>query len=183
MRYLAVAMAVVASAPNSAVAQVLNRPDSPASRLVVPSAAPVVEPAPDEPEPAPSEFEPPPTILAAPRLVPIPPDVARTRSRYHWPLWRILTGSALVVGGGVLFGYGMSAFAYDGICVPTPPPGVLACRRYYDTKDKGIALTTSGVLTAVGGLLMATIPSRRSRPKLTAQFLLPNLGIALGGNF
>jgi hypothetical protein len=77
----------------------------------------------------------------------------------------------------------MSAFAFDGVCVPTPPPGVLACRRYYDTKDKGIALTTSGVLTAVGGILFATIPSRKTRPKVTAQLLFPTLGVTLSGDF
>ena len=43
-----------------------------------------------------------------------------------------------------MFGFGLSAFAFDGVCVPAPPAGVLACRRYYDTYSKGVALVTAG---------------------------------------
>lgn len=185
MRHLAFGLAILTSASASA--------DSPApavtstSRLAVSTFSPPIEPAPDAPEPAPleiepapSEFEPPPSLRLAtlPKVVP-----TAAERRYHWPLWRVLTGSALVIGGGVMFGFGMSALAYDGVCVPIPPPGVLACRRYYDTKDKGVALAVSGVLTAVGGGLLIAIPSRRTRPKLTAQLVLPNVGVAIGGNF
>lgn len=190
MRHLAFALAVLSSVPSIGFAQSPASPVVVAARALDPSTVPQSQPAPDAPEPppleiepAPSEFEPPPSLLSPPRLVPVAPISTGDQRRHHWPLWRILTGSALVVGGGVMLGFGMSAFAYDGVCVPTPPPGVLACRRYYETKDKGIALVTSGVLTAVGGLLLATIPSRRPRTKLTAQLLLPNLGIAIGGNF
>ena len=190
MRHLAVALAILSSVPSIGFAQSPASPVVVAARALDPSTVPQSQPAPDAPEPppleiepAPSEFEPPPSLLSSPRLVPVVPISTSDQRRHHWPLWRILTGSALVVGGGVMLGFGMSAFAYDGVCVPTPPPGVLACRRYYETKDKGIALVTSGVLTAVGGLLLATIPSRRPRTKLTAQLLLPNLGIAIGGNF
>lgn len=156
------------------------------ARLAVPSSAPAVEPAPDEPEPAPSEFEPPPSEravpLAPPSLVGLTPATVEQK-RFHWPLWRVLTGTALVAGGGVMFGFGLSAFAYDGVCVPTPPPGVLACRRYYDTQSKGVALVTAGALTAVAGALLATIPSRRSRVTLRAQLQLPSLGISIAGSY
>jgi len=82
-----------------------------------------------------------------------------------------------------MFGFGLSALAYDGICVPTPPPGVLACRRYYDTHGKGVALVTAGALTAVAGVLLTTIPSRRSRIQLSAQLQLPSVGIAILGSY
>lgn len=157
-----------------------------AARIFVPAAVPAFEPAPDDPEPAPSEAEPPPSeravALAPPQRVGLLPATAES-SRFHWPLWRVLTGSALIAGGGVMFGFGLSALAYDGICVPTPPPGVLACRRYYDTHGKGVALVTAGALTAVAGVLLATIPSRRSRIQLSAQLQLPSVGIAILGSY
>ena len=140
-----------------------------------PSAAPMIaEPPPSEVEPEPSEYEPPPAAL----LPPVAPLSTKPVPKYRWPLWRILTGSALVVGGGVMFGFGMSAFAFDGVCVPTPPPGV-ECRRYYDTRTDAIALTTSGVLTAVGGLLLISIPSRTRPPRSTASLLLPSVNLSL----
>jgi hypothetical protein len=155
-----------------------------ATRLLVPSSAPAAEPAPDEPEPAPSEVEPPPSVRIEPTLIPrITQPIAVEPRRYSWPLWRVLTGSALVVGGGVMFGFGLSAFAFDGVCVPAPPAGVLACRRYYDTYSKGVALVTAGTLTAVAGALMATIPSRRARLKVSAQLQLPSIGISLWGSY
>lgn len=137
----AVVFAMAASSAKVAAAPPLLAMET---RLLVPSSAPATEPAPDEPEPAPSEVEPPPSLRIEPTLTPqlaLSPLVEPKRNR--WPLWRVLTGSALVVGGGVMFGFGLSAFAFDGICVPAPPAGVLACRRYYDTYSKGVALPGS----------------------------------------
>ena len=179
MRNLALVLAIVSSAASGAVAQVPQVQPAPSSQLqllLVQTGAT----SPSELEPPPSEFEPPPAALGSSVLVPLPRP---TESRYRWPLWRTLTGSVLLVGGGILLGFGGSALSVDGVCVPTPPPGVLACRRYYDTKDKGTALVTSGVLTAIGGVLFATIPSRKSRPKLSIQLLLPSLGVAASSGF
>ncbi|MBL9041266.1 MAG: hypothetical protein JNM83_06685 [Myxococcales bacterium] len=181
MRDLALVFAIVSSAASGAVAQVPQHQPAPSSQLqLLPvqtgaTSPSELEPPPSEYEPPPSEFEPPPAALLPSVLAPLPRP---TESRYRWPLWRTLTGSVLLVGGGILIGFGGSALSVDGVCVPTPPPGVLACRRYYDTKDKGTALVTSGVLTAIGGVLFATIPSRKSRPKLSIQLLLPSLGVA-----
>lgn len=177
----AVVFAMAASSAKVAAAPPLLAMET---RLLVPSSAPATEPAPDEPEPAPSEVEPPPSLRIEPTLTPqlaLSPLVEPKRNR--WPLWRVLTGSALVMGGGVMFGFGLSAFAFDGICVPAPPAGVLACRRYYDTYSKGVALVTAGTLTAVAGALMATIPSRRARLKVSAQLQLPSIGISLWGSY
>lgn len=136
--------------------------ESAAPTVVVPAQLPAFEPSPDEPEPepepAPGEYEPPPAPFKINKTAP--------QSKYRWPLWRILSGGALAAGGGVMLGIGISAFAYDGFCVPTPKPGV-ECRRYYDTKNYGIALTTSGALSIVGGLLLVAIPSRRTKPQKT----------------
>ncbi len=193
MRDLALVLAIVSSAASGAVAQVPQVQPAPSSQLqllLVQTGATSpselepppseLEPPPSELEPPPSELEPPPAALRTSVLVPLPRP---TESRYRWPLWRTLTGSVLLVGGGILLGFGGSALSVDGVCVPTPPPGVLACRRYYDTKDKGTALLTSGVLTAIGGVLFATIPSRKSRPKLSIQLLLPSLGVAASSGF
>lgn len=186
MRLWGLALAVGSTmAASSASAAATTSTVSLAARLFVPAAVPAVEPAPDDTEPDPSEVEPPPSersVALAQPLVGLTPATAESK-RFHWPLWRVLTGSALVAGGGVMFGFGLSAFAYDGICVPTPPPGVLACRRYYDTHGKGVALVTAGALTAVAGVLLATIPSRRSRIKLSAQLQLPSVGIAIVGSY
>ncbi|HNI58508.1 MAG TPA: hypothetical protein PKL17_07845 [Pseudomonadota bacterium] len=176
MRYFVLLLAASLCVPNVGAAQTAAHAPLSAPRIELPTQIPAVEPSPAEPEPDPSEYEPPP---AAPKVLSVlPRSVGPSERKYRWPLWRILTGSALVVGGGVMFGFGMSAFAFDGICVPNPPPGV-ECRRYYDTKTQGIALTTGGVLTAVGGLLLISIPSKVSRPKPAAQLLLPGLSISL----
>ena len=180
MRHLPCLLGIASlCAPAWSMAQQNDVPQAVALQAVqprsIPSAAPTLaEPPPSEVEPEPSEYEPPP----APLKLPVAPLSPKPVTKYRWPLWRILTGSALVVGGGVMFGFGMSAFAFDGVCVPTPPPGV-ECRRYYDTKSDAIALTTSGVLTAVGGLLLISIPSRTRPPKSTASLLLPSVNLSL----
>jgi hypothetical protein len=81
-----------------------------------------------------------------------------------------MTGSAIVIGGGVMFGFGMSARAYDGFCVPVAIPGV-ECRRFYDTKAEAIGLSVGGVGAAIGGLLLLSIPSRVRDPKNKTQKL------------
>lgn len=175
MRHFVLLLAASVCLPASGAAQVATPKAQVVTPLELPPQIPAVEPSPSEPEPEPSEYEPPP---APPKLLPLAPSPSAPIARkYRWPLWRILTGSALVIGGGVMFGYGMSAFAFDGVCVPTPPPGV-ECRRYYDTATQGTALTTSGVIAGVGGILLMSIPSRVSRPKPTVM-LLPGLGISL----
>lgn len=78
------------------------------------------------------------------------------------PTWRVTVGSILMGGGLLTLGFGAAALSQNGHCsqsssaAVTPP----VCLQSLDTTRVGAGLLTSGVLVAVGGILMVAIPSR-----------------------
>jgi hypothetical protein len=106
------------------------------------------------------EAEPPPAATPA-------PGTALPSARR--PLWRIATGVALIGGGGLLAGFGVSALAIDGLCELGRPSG--PCPARYDTLVPGVALVSAGALLIIGGVTLAAVPARR-RPSAPLSYLL-----------
>lgn len=101
-----------------------------------------------EPEPP----APPPPVLPQPER---PRYVAR-------PAWRLGLGGAALGLGVLLGGFGISALAVEGTCLPGTPPTAETCRQLFATSAIGGGLVATGVAAEVTGILLLAIPSRRS---------------------
>lgn len=121
---------------------------------------------------APAAQEPAPTASAQPA----------SADRPARPLWRVLTGLALIGGGVTVAGFGAGALAVHGQCDLEGAPGV--CLARYNTLVPGALLVGGGALLIGGGIALAAVPSR---PRPRAQLaVLPSLGgvsLHLGGSF
>ena len=88
------------------------------------------------------------------------------------PLWRLITGSALLGAGGILVGFGASALAVDGRCKPAPMPmpttpvSTDPCLPVYETAGVGGGLVGAGAGALLGGALLIAWPPARA-PRCT----------------
>lgn len=99
-------------------------------------------------------------VLQLVEVVPEPPPSAPA-AQARPPLWRILVGSGLAVGGVVTIGFGVTALVLnEQPYMPNGQPTGLI----YDTKTIGQGLLLGGGLAVAGGVLLATLPGPR-RPK------------------
>lgn len=95
---------------------------------------------------------------AAPVSLPVaaPPEAVRR------PLWRLISGGALLGAGAILVGFGASALAVNGRCKPEQAGPMAPCMPVYETAGVGGGLVGAGVGAALGGvLLIAWPPARR----------------------
>lgn len=76
------------------------------------------------------------------------------------PRWRLALGGAAIGVGVVLAGFGGSALAVDGRCVPGSYVGD-NCPNVYTTAGVGSGLIVGGVLLVAGGVTLVAIPGKR----------------------
>ena len=104
-----------------------------------------------------TEIEPPPAELITSGLV---------LGRQPRPLWRVITGAALLGGGALLVGFGASALSVDGQCNLESAP--VLCDSRYSTLVPGSLLVGAGALLLVGGLTLVAIPGARKKVSVSA---------------
>lgn len=77
------------------------------------------------------------------------------------PVWRLLLGSALLVGGVGMLVPGAYNLAVNGRCVDDPVPPVQTCPTIYSGVAAGAPLTALGIVSIASGIVTIAIPGKR----------------------
>jgi tetratricopeptide (TPR) repeat protein len=89
-------------------------------------------------------------------------EPARPSAAGGRPLWRLVSGSALLGAGVILVGFGGSALAVNGRCKSEPAPSsadpLAPCAPVYETAGVGGGLVGAGAGAVLGGVLLIAWP-------------------------
>lgn len=122
--------------------------------------APVTAPAADSRPPALDRGVPAPVPVSderAPQVVVPSGQAAAVRERRPRPLWRLVTGAVVAVGGLALVGVGAWGLVVDGSCA-LPSCTMRGGPGSYQTQGLGIGLTVGGAVAIAGGVLLLAWP-------------------------